>query len=252
MKSPGVDLASVEVLHATGRSIDRSDTRTSNDIEQTVLRGPGNGVRRNPQRQRRDRFTAIGSVQSDARIDIGEHRRQGASVAGERQLAVRIHIVGHRMKFTRWHRDDADLRAVGVLLVIERQQMAAVGHPGERSCSEIGVHPRNPRRRRHCREFLGRYLYHLQCYPRRPCFRLKPCDPASVRRPHRRQRLLHCRVEHLIVAAIFVGDMDLGEFVLPLWQPPEVSEPVAIGRKAYRLSMLKINCLGVPPKTDIT
>ena len=43
-------------------SSNRSDTRASNRIEQTVLRGPGEGARRHSERQYRNRIAAIRSI----------------------------------------------------------------------------------------------------------------------------------------------------------------------------------------------
>src|ERR1700722_12301277 len=97
-KSSGSDLASIKTLDAAGRAIDGSVTQTLNDKGETALRAPGDGVRRNPQRQRRDRLAAIRPIQRDAGIDTGQNCGQVASVPRECQLTIRIHIVRHRMK----------------------------------------------------------------------------------------------------------------------------------------------------------
>jgi len=58
----GSYLAGIEALYASRWSIDRSDTRASNRIEQTVVRGPGEGARRHSERQYRNRIAAIRSI----------------------------------------------------------------------------------------------------------------------------------------------------------------------------------------------
>jgi hypothetical protein len=50
------------------------------------------------------------------------------------------------------------------------------------------------------------------------------------------------------VSAIFIGDMDLREVILPLGRPSEESNPVAIGLKAYPAVDVKDQLPGRPAK----
>ena len=88
MSSPGAVSPRSKVFNLPGRAIDPADIDARNSEEQTVFVCPGDAERGNPQRGGRKRNSALGLIPRNARIDVGEHRRQGASISGERQLTT--------------------------------------------------------------------------------------------------------------------------------------------------------------------